>query len=90
MTPHLRSDPHRTVRPLWICGFDAQPWPCAQTRLNLRRRFQDNPVPLYVHLSGLLHEAMTDLYTLNPDTAPEPYALFARFLGWAPSRHHQR
>lgn len=41
-------------------------------------------MPLYVHLSGLPHEAVTGLYALNPDTAPNPYALF---LGWTPSRH---
>ncbi|MFC5942620.1 hypothetical protein [Micromonospora harpali] len=41
---------------------------------------------LLIHLAGLLHEATTQLYTLNPHDAPEPAQLFARFLGWARSR----
>jgi hypothetical protein len=33
-----------------------------------------------------MHEAVADLYRLNPDTAPDPATMFGRFLGWAPPR----
>ncbi|MEO3930794.1 hypothetical protein ABGB07_44160 [Micromonosporaceae bacterium B7E4] len=37
--------------------------------------------PLHVHLATLLQAAMEDLHRLNPDTAPDPARLYARFLG---------
>ncbi|GGO19365.1 hypothetical protein [Micromonospora parathelypteridis] len=30
--------------------------------------------------------ATRDLYRLNPDEAPGPQAMFARFVGWTPFR----
>ncbi|MFE9183679.1 hypothetical protein ACFYMB_10125 [Micromonospora haikouensis] len=77
---------HLPLRPLWLCRACAAPWPCAPARLALLREYADDRVALLIHLAGLLHEATTQLYTLNPHDAPEPAQLFARFLGWARSR----
>ncbi|WP_233220182.1 hypothetical protein [Micromonospora sp. RP3T] len=35
-----------------------------------------------VYLAGMLHDAVRDLYALNPDDAPTPAALWDRFLAW--------
>jgi hypothetical protein len=81
-----RPSEHAALRPLWICRIDAQPWPCADARIHLTRRYRDKPVALYVQLGGLLAEAMADLYTLDAYGAPDPGTLSERFLGWAPPR----
>jgi lipoprotein NlpI len=54
--------------------------------LALRREYADDRVALCVYLGGMLHVAADDLYRLNPHDAPDPRALFLRFLAWAPRR----
>jgi hypothetical protein len=78
---------HLPQRPLWICRIDAQPWPCADARLCLLRQYREDSVAISIYLCTALHELIADLYRLNPDTAPEPRALFERILGWLPPRH---
>ncbi|SCL17821.1 hypothetical protein GA0074692_0261 [Micromonospora pallida] len=80
MTP---PRPHTPVRPIWLCRACAHPWPCAVARLTLSREYADDRIGFCVYLAGQLHEAVTDLYRLNPHDVPEPPQLFARFLGWA-------
>lgn len=82
----LRVRPHVPMRPLWLCRACAQPWPCATAHLALRREYADDRVALCVYLGGMLHVAADDLYRLNPHDAPDPRALFLRFLAWAPRR----
>ncbi|WP_423790967.1 hypothetical protein [Micromonospora cathayae] len=80
MTP---TRPHTPVRPIWLCRACARPWPCGTARLTLNREYADDRIGLCLYLSSQLHQAVADLYRLNPDRAPEPPQLFARFLGWA-------
>ncbi|GIJ27157.1 hypothetical protein Vqi01_23190 [Micromonospora qiuiae] len=77
--------PHTPLRPMWCCRADGQPWPCGEARLLLRVEYDGNPIGLSIYLAGLMYEAMRDLYHLNPHDAPDPAALFTRFLAW--SRH---
>ena len=77
---------HVARRPLWICRVDAQPWPCAEARLRLLQEYREDPVAVRIYLGTALHELIADCYRLNPDTAPEPRALFDRTLGWLPPR----
>jgi hypothetical protein len=74
------------LRPLWLCRRCAAPWPCATARLALTCEYADDRVALSIYLCAALHEATADLYRLNPNDAPDPRALFDRFLGWAPPR----
>ncbi|MBO4206906.1 hypothetical protein [Micromonospora echinofusca] len=76
--------PHTPARPLWFCRNCGLPWPCPSARLLLRCEYDRDPVGLSVYLCGLLHEAVADLYRLNPHDAPAPQALFDRFVGWSP------
>ncbi|WP_405090482.1 hypothetical protein OG767_23105 [Micromonospora sp. NBC_01392] len=78
--------PHAPMRPLWICKCCAHPWPCAAARLALLAEYAGDRTALSVHLYGQLYDAAVDLHRLNPDEAPSPQALFARFVGWAPLR----
>ena len=78
-----RVRPHQALRPLWICRACGEPWPCATARLDLNREYAQDRIGLCVYLAAVLSSAMDDLYRLNPHDAPEPPALFQRFLGWA-------
>lgn len=53
-------------------------------RLALVAEYAHDRVALSVYLCTVLHEATADLYRLNPHDGPDPAALFARFLAWAP------
>jgi hypothetical protein len=77
---------HLPVRPMWFCRLDAMPWPCAEARLGLIEGYRGLEISLCCYLATEFQQAMTDLHTLNPDTAPEPRALYERFLGWVPIR----
>ncbi|NGM14703.1 hypothetical protein [Verrucosispora sioxanthis] len=77
---------HLPLRPLWLCRVCAAPWPCAAARLDLVAEYADDRIALSVYLCAVLHEAAADLYRLNPQDGPDPAALFARFLAWAPRR----
>jgi hypothetical protein len=76
--------PHVPLRPLFICKIDAQPWPCADARLGLVTGFRDRRISRCLFLGAMFIDCMNDLYKLNPDTAPQPAALYARFFGWLP------
>ncbi|MET8066770.1 hypothetical protein [Micromonospora sp. NPDC005211] len=78
--------PHLPMRPLWICKRCAHPWPCAEARLALLAEYAGDRLALSVYLCGQLYDAARELHRLNPYEAPSPQALFARFVGWAPSR----
>lgn len=78
---------HLPMRPLWLCRACGQPWPCARARLVLVAEYRDDPVSLFLHLAGLLHEAIDDLHQLNPCSTGAVRDLFVRFLGWS-ARHH--
>ena len=71
------------MRPLWICKRCAHPWPCAEARLALVAEYAGDRIGLSVYLCGQLYDAAVELHRLNPDEAPGPQALFARFVGWA-------
>ncbi|MFF0371496.1 hypothetical protein [Micromonospora sp. NPDC005087] len=79
-------EPHRPLKPLWVCAGCGDPWPCAVARLLLRARHEADRVPLYILLTGVFAHATRDLYTLNPYDTPRPHALFARFVDWADPR----
>ncbi|MEU8260902.1 hypothetical protein AB0C02_09820 [Micromonospora sp. NPDC048999] len=82
----LPARPHLPLRPLWLCRVCAAPWPCAAARLSLTAEYAADPIGLSVYLCGVLYEATADLHRLNPDDAPDPAALFDRFLAWARRR----
>ncbi|MFG1869904.1 hypothetical protein [Micromonospora arborensis] len=80
------SPPHTPLRPMWCCRACGGPWPCATARLVLKAEHEHDLIGLAIYLCGQLHEATRDLYRLNPNEAPGPQALFARFVGWTPFR----
>ncbi|SDY10613.1 hypothetical protein SAMN05444365_101687 [Micromonospora pattaloongensis] len=82
----MSHTPHTPLRPIWLCRACAAPWPCGSARLALTAEYADDPVGLCVYLCATLHEAVADLYRLNPDDGPDPRAVFERFLGWVPRR----
>ncbi|MFC0503826.1 hypothetical protein [Micromonospora costi] len=83
-SPDRRDRPHVALRPIWLCRVCAAPWPCGTARLELRREYVTDPVALRIYLCTLLHDAVADLYQLNPHDGPDPRDLFRRFLAWAP------
>ncbi|MFC8298575.1 hypothetical protein [Micromonospora orduensis] len=74
--------PHLAMRPLWLCRVCAAAWPCAPARLLLAMEYRADRVALSAYMAGQLFEATADLCRLNPDPAPDPRELFARFLAW--------
>ncbi|OKI64319.1 hypothetical protein [Micromonospora sp. CB01531] len=80
------SSGHLPLRPLWLCRACGQPWPCGRAKLDLLGSYQGSRLNLLVYLAGLLHEAIDDLYRLNPSTGGDVRDLFDRFLGW-PTRN---
>ncbi|MFG1676909.1 hypothetical protein [Micromonospora sp. NPDC049282] len=77
---------HRQMRPTWRCRVDADPWPCPAARDALLREYDGDMVGLAVFMAVLLHDAVRDLSTLNPDEVPEPAVLWDRFLAWLDRR----
>ncbi|MGI5146797.1 hypothetical protein ACQEVC_10490 [Plantactinospora sp. CA-294935] len=51
-----------------------------------RSEHRADPLTLHIYLATLLQAAMEDLHRLNPDTAPDPARMHARFLGWVRPR----
>ncbi|ASW53881.1 hypothetical protein [Plantactinospora sp. KBS50] len=86
-TARLASPEHLPMRPLWLCRVCGQPWPCGRARLVLVTEYRDDPMSLFLYLAGLLHEAIDDLYQLNPSSTGAVRELFDRFLGWPARRH---
>ncbi|MGC4757478.1 hypothetical protein [Micromonospora trifolii] len=78
--------PHLPMRPLWLCRMCAAPWPCQPARLLLVIEYQRDRVGLSIYMAGLLFEATADLIKLNPNPAPSPADMFARFVGWIARR----
>lgn len=74
------------MRPLWLCRRCGQPWPCGAAKLALLAEYREVPVSLFLYLAGCLHEAIDDLYRLNPSVTGSAADMFDRFLGW-PVRH---
>jgi hypothetical protein len=62
------------------------PRPCGEAKLALLAEYHDVRVSMYLYLAAQFGDAMADLYLLSADTAPDPRALFDRFLGWVPVR----
>ncbi|WFE31747.1 hypothetical protein [Micromonospora sp. WMMD975] len=56
--------------------------PGAPARAALLREYEGDMVGLAVYLAVLLHDAVGDLYRLNPNEMPEPAVLWDRFLAW--------
>lgn len=90
-TPVLRnaaalSNPgeHIPRRPTWVCRICETDWPCDSAKATLRAEYRLDPLALFVYLGLCLHEATEDLYTLNPNSGPDPVELHARFMGWVP------
>ena len=77
---------HLPLRPLWLCRWCGQPWPCGAAKLALVAEYQDNPVSLFLYLAACLHDAIDDLHRLNPSVTGSATDMFDRFLGW-PARH---
>jgi len=71
---------------MWLCRACAYPWPCAVSRLLLADEYANDRPGLCVHLAGRFHDAVADLYQLNPYEAPELGILYRRFLAWVPGR----
>ncbi len=86
--PSARVRPHSPMRPLWLCRVCAAPWPCSPARLTLGREYAGDRLALSVYMTGRLHDAVADLYRLNPNPGPDLTELFDRFLGWV--RHPLR
>ncbi|WFE41386.1 hypothetical protein [Micromonospora sp. WMMD998] len=80
----IGTRPHLPMRPLWTCRRCARPRPCAEARLALLTEYAGDRLTMSVYLCEQLYEAAQELHRLNPDEAPSPRALFARFAGWAP------
>ncbi|MFI5837500.1 hypothetical protein ACIA5A_27865 [Micromonospora sp. NPDC051300] len=78
----LPGDGHRPVRPIWLCHHDGLPWPCPAARAGLLREYAGDTVGLAVDLAGALHDAVGDLYALDPHDGPDPAVLWDRFLSW--------
>ncbi|MFD6636805.1 hypothetical protein ACFWDN_13420 [Micromonospora chalcea] len=78
--------PHTPLRPTWACRSCGHPWPCGHARLLLRTEYESNVPGLTIYLSGLMYEAMRDLYHLNPSDGPTPQQMFDRFVSWGPFR----
>ncbi|MGV9216142.1 hypothetical protein ACTFTM_30190 [Micromonospora sp. RB23] len=78
--------PHLPLRPLWLCRVCAAPWPCPEARLALRQEYAHDRIALSIYLCTVLHDAVADLYRLNPHDGPDPKALYTRFLAWATPR----
>ncbi|GIM83693.1 hypothetical protein Sar04_13480 [Salinispora arenicola] len=94
-TPNTRHHttnrpPHTPRRPLWACRACAQPWPCPDARLHLTAEYHNRQQNLSIYLAGLYHDAMHDLYHLNPHDGPSPRQLFDRFIAWGPFRRTPR
>jgi hypothetical protein len=73
---------HQPQRPLWICRRCAQPWPCGQARLDLRRAFGTDRAGLRIHLTDQMYEALRDRYRLTPYEMLTPAEVWHRFLAW--------
>ncbi|MDM4719795.1 hypothetical protein QTQ03_09480 [Micromonospora sp. WMMA1363] len=87
--PRYRTEsvpPHTPLRPMWSCRSCGHPWPCAEARLLLKVEFDGKYATLSIYLAGLMHEAMHDLYHLNPHDGPSPREVFERFVAWGPFR----
>ncbi|MEW2143393.1 hypothetical protein AB0869_11310 [Micromonospora vinacea] len=74
--------PHTPMRPLWLCRVCATAWPCPPARLLLILEYRRDQVALSVYMASQLFDATADLLKLNPGPAPDPRALFDRFLAW--------
>ncbi|GAB3816126.1 hypothetical protein [Micromonospora zhanjiangensis] len=72
---------HTPIRPLWICRACAGPWPCAHARLTLKGEYENDRPGLSVYMTTVLHEAVADLYRLDPSEL-DTTAMFTRFVGW--------
>ncbi|MDG4834446.1 hypothetical protein O7627_34830 [Solwaraspora sp. WMMD1047] len=77
-----RAYPHQPQRPLWICRRCAQPWPCGQAKLDLRREFGADRAALRIHLTNQMYEALRDRYALTPYEMLTPAEVWHRFLAW--------
>lgn len=87
--PRYRTEttpPHTPLRPTWACRACGQPWPCPQARLLLKVEYESALAALSIYLSGLMFEAMRDLFHLNPHDGPSPQEMFDRFVAWGPFR----
>ncbi len=87
--PRYRTEttpPHTPLRPTWACRACGQPWPCPQARLLLKVEYESALPALSIYLSGLMFEAMRDLFHLNPHDGPSPQEMFDRFVAWGPFR----
>jgi hypothetical protein len=82
--PALAPALHLPLKPLWICRTDAQPWPCADARLDLTEGFRGKTISLTLFLASQFVEALNDLHAIDPALGdpPDPHALYQRFLGW--------
>ncbi|GIG88792.1 hypothetical protein [Plantactinospora endophytica] len=78
--------PHLPQRPIWLCRVCVLEWPCPTARTLLPVEHEADPLTLHVYLATMLQAATEDLYRLNPDTAPDPTRMYARFLGWVRPR----
>ncbi|WP_326561464.1 hypothetical protein [Micromonospora sp. NBC_01796] len=78
---------HVPLRPIWCCRVCAQPWPCADARLDLTQSFRHQHVALTIYLATQFVDAVSDLNVFDPALGPPPdtQALYQRMLGWAPT-----
>ncbi|MEU7928606.1 hypothetical protein [Micromonospora sp. NPDC049801] len=75
-----RPRPHHPMRPAWLCGNCAAPWPCPPAQLHLATEFHGHSIALAFYLAANMQDAVADRYALGLD--PDLRALHARFLGW--------
>jgi hypothetical protein len=75
---------HRPARPGWDCADCGEEWPCPTCRARLLQRYRDNRLALFRYLGRILDEAAGDLPSLPPRRR------YARFVGWARRRFHDR
>jgi hypothetical protein len=74
---------HILVRPEWVCGWCAEPWPCPWARAFMLEDFPDL-TRVSEHMSTLMQDAARELPGI---TAAE---LWERFLGWLDASRMQQ
>jgi hypothetical protein len=57
-------------------------------RLQLKCEYTDNRVSLAVYMATMLHDAVADLYKLNPYAGQDVAELSTRFIGWTQRTPH--
>src|ERR1700752_502297 len=74
------------LRPVLCCRVCAQPWPCADARLDLTVSFRHQRIALMLYLGTQFVDAISDLHVYDSALGPPPdvRAIFDRIMCWMP------